>query len=69
MPKSKNRILNPIHIAYDRTNQQYVAYNTNTGIVATGVCVESACEAYRNRYYEIQAELATADFIASRDYD
>lgn len=51
-----------INIAYDRKNSTYVAYNLENNIFATGICVESACQAYRNRYYEIQREIAEEDY-------
>lgn len=35
-----------IDIAYDRKNGRFVAYNLNTNVFATGVCVESAVKAY-----------------------
>jgi phosphoribosylaminoimidazole carboxylase (NCAIR synthetase) len=54
-----------IHVAYDRKNGKYVAYNVENNIFATGVCVESACDAYRSRYYEIQADMARQDYEES----
>jgi hypothetical protein len=54
-----------INIAYDRKNGAYIAYNVESNIFATGVCVETACDAYRSRYYEIQAELAREDYEES----
>lgn len=43
---------NTINIAYDRSRGCYVAYSIITGIFAIGVCVETACEAYRDKYFE-----------------
>ena len=54
-----------IHIAYDRKNGKYVAYNVENNIFATGVCVESAVSAYRSKYYEIQADMARQDYEES----
>jgi len=46
-----------INIAYDRKNNTYVAYNIEYNIFVIGVCVESAVEAYRIKYNEIQLDL------------
>lgn len=55
--------IDEINIAYDQKKKVFVAYNVDAKIVVTGVCVESACDAYRNRYYEIQAEMANDDYV------
>lgn len=47
---------NVIDIGYDKTNGRYIAYNTHTGIFATGICIESACEAYRALFYGKKAK-------------
>lgn len=36
----------PCDIAYDKKRQRYVAYNVENSVVAVGVCVISAIEAY-----------------------
>lgn len=54
-----------IQIAYDRKNGKYVAYNDENDLFATGVCVETACDAYRSKYYERQAEMAREDHLNS----
>jgi len=41
-----------IHIAFDRQNEQYVAYNTLTGIFVTGICVQSVSEKYCKEYFK-----------------
>lgn len=41
-----------IQIAFDRRNSLYVAYSTETGIVATGVCVQSAVTSYKENYLQ-----------------
>lgn len=56
-----------IHIAFDRKNTQYVAYNVETNIIATGICVDSATDAYRSRYYEVQAENARLAHYAATE--
>ncbi len=45
-----------IQIAYDRRNSLYVAYSTETGIVATGICVSSAVEEYKNQANALEYE-------------
>jgi hypothetical protein len=50
--KTPNNDRNLINIAFDKTNGLYIAYSLLTGIFTTGVCVESACEAYREKFYE-----------------
>lgn len=45
-----------IEVAYDRRNQLYVAYSTETGIVATGVCVTTAVENFKIKRLERIAE-------------
>jgi hypothetical protein len=54
-----------IHIGYDRKNSLYIAYNVENNIFATGICVESATDAYRSKYYEIQADMARQDYEES----
>lgn len=56
---------NEIHIGYDRRNGLYIAYNVENNIFATGICVESAANAYRSKYYERQAEMARQDYEES----
>jgi hypothetical protein len=53
--KNKQKIIPPmeehiINIAYDRKNGQYVAYNVEHKLFGTGICVETACDAYRDAY-------------------
>lgn len=56
---------NVINIAYDHKNGKYVAYNVENNIFATGICVESAADAYRSKYYELQADMARQDYEES----
>lgn len=43
---------NIIHIAFDKSKKKFVAYNEDTNIFATGVCVVSAVDAYKIKFYE-----------------
>lgn len=53
-----------IHIGYDRKNGKFIAYNVEANIFAVGICVDSACDAYRSAYYERQADMARQDYDA-----
>jgi len=50
-----------IHIGFDRKNGNFIAYNVENNIFATGICVESAIKEYRSKYYEKLADMARID--------
>lgn len=58
-----------INIAFDKTNGLYIAYNTLTGIFVTGICVESACKAYRKSYFKSKNKVVVHDTSGSMSSD